>query len=199
MCSEDFRPDQSLPEGAQIRPTDYRGSGYDRGHQCPSGDRTADKSANSETFLMSNMLPQTPDLNRQLWRKFEEYCRDQLKGGDNELYIVTGGVGTIERIGGGKVNVPGSCWKIAVILPSGDDDLKRINAGTRVVSVLMPNETGPEIASGKWSDYLTSVDKIEELTKLDLLSNLPLDVQAALEARIDTGRASSARGEQANG
>jgi endonuclease G len=187
--NNDFRPDPLLPATSQIRPNDYRGSGYDRGHLCPSGDRTADEELNSNTFLMSNMLPQTPDLNRQLWRKFEEYCRDQLRSGQNELYIVSGGVGSIERIGDGKVNVPASCWKVAVILPTGDDDLKRIDQNTRVVSVLMPNDTGPEIASGKWSDYITSVDKIEELTKLDLLSNLPKEVQTALESRIDTGRA----------
>jgi endonuclease G len=141
------------------------------------------------------MLPQTPDLNRHLWNKFEEYCRDQLKGGENELYIVTGGVGSIERIGEGKVNVPGSCWKIAVILPSGEDDLKRINEKTRVVSVLMPNLTAPEIAEGAWRDYLTSVDKIEEMAKLDLLSNLPVEVQKVLESKIDSGRAANSKTE----
>jgi endonuclease G len=189
--SDDFRPDATLPATAQIRPTDYRGSGYDRGHQCPSGDRTADADLNSQTFLMSNVLPQTPDLNRQLWRKFEEYCRDQLKSGENEEYVICGGVGTLKRIAGGKVNVPASCWKIAVILADGDDDLKRITADTRVVAVLMPNANGPEIASGKWSDYLTSVDKIEAATGLDLLSNVPVEVQAIIEARIDSGRAPS--------
>lgn len=137
------------------------------------------------------MLSQAPDLNRQLWRKFEEYCRSQLKGGANEAYIITGGAGSKERIGGGKVNVPVSCWKIAVILPSGEDDLKRIDAQTRVVAVLMPNEDGPEIAGGKWSDYFTSVDKIEELTGYDFLSNLPKPLQDALEAQVDSGRARS--------
>lgn len=197
--SEDFYSDPLLPAAAQIQPNDYRGSGYDRGHVCPSGDRTADKELNAQTFLMSNMLPQTPDLNRQLWRKFEEYLRTQLKSGQNELYIVAGGEGTLERIADGKVNVPTSCWKVAVILPSGEGDLKRIDGNTRVVSVVMPNQSGAEISRGKWSDYLTSVDKIEELTKLDLLSNLPLEVQAALESRIDTGRASTTKGEQADG
>lgn len=187
--SNTFRPDPDLPSDSQIRPTDYRGSGYDRGHQCPSGDRTADAETNAVTFFMSNMLPQAPDLNRQLWRKFEEYCRSQLKGGANEAYIICGGAGSKKRIGGGKVNVPVSCWKIALILPSGEDDLKRIDAQTRVVAVLMPNQDGPEISGGKWSDYLTSVDKIEELTGYDFLSNLPKGVQDALEAKVDSGRA----------
>lgn len=195
--SEDFRPDEALPAGNQIRPTDYRGSGYDRGHQCPSGDRTADSEINSTTFLMSNMLPQRPDLNRQLWRKFEEYCRDQLKSGENEEYVICGGIGTLGRIGEGKVNVPASCWKVAVILPAGDNDLKRIDAGTRVVAVLMPNQNGPEIAEGKWSDYLVSVDKIEAATGLDLLSNLPVELQAVIEERTDSGRSPSRKSDSA--
>ena len=97
--SNDFRPDLALPAALQVRPNDYRSSGYDRGHICPSGDRTAEKEANSSTFLMSNMLPQAPDLNRQVWAKFEEYLRSQLKDGSNEIYIVSGGAGTLGRIG----------------------------------------------------------------------------------------------------
>lgn len=97
--SNDFRPDLSLPTVLQVRPNDYRSSGYDRGHQCPSGDRTSGEEANSSTFLMSNMLPQAPDLNRQVWRKFEEYLRTQLKDGTNEIYIVCGGAGTLGCIG----------------------------------------------------------------------------------------------------
>lgn len=187
--SEDFRPDPLLPPQSRIRPNDYRDSGYDRGHQCPSGDRTADKELNSSTFLMSNMLPQTPDLNRQLWRKFEEYCRTQRRSGANEMYIVSGGTGSVERIGGGKINVPASCWKVAVILPTGDNDVARIDASTRVITVLMPNKSGPEISDGDWRTYLTSVDKIEDATKLDLLSNVPAEIQKVIEARVDTGRA----------
>lgn len=190
----DFRPDPLLPEAAQIRPTDYRGSGYDRGHQCPSADRTADKGANSNTFLMSNMLPQTPDLNRQLWRKFEEYCRSQLRGGGNEIYLITGGVGSLARIADDKVNVPASCWKVAVILPTGENDLKRIDKKTRVIAVLMPNQNGPDIVTGSWRTYLTSVDKIEAATKLDLLSKVPVKIQKMLEAKVDSGRATNSKG-----
>lgn len=183
--SNTFRPDPDLPLDSQIRPTDYRGSG----HGCPSGGRTSDAQTNALTFYMSNMLPQAPDLNRQLWRKFEEPCRSQLRSGANEAYIISGGTGSKARIGRGKINVPLSCWKIAVILPSGEDDLKRIDTQTRVVAVLMPNEDGPEIAGGKWNDYLTSVDEIEKLTDYDFLANLPKPLQDALEAKVDLGRA----------
>ncbi len=189
--SENFRPDETLPADCQVKPTDYRGSGYDRGHQCPSGDRTANADLNSATFLMSNMLPQAPDLNRIVWNKFEEYCRDQLKMGVNEEYIVCGGVGSKETIADGKVNVPVSCWKIAVILPVGDDDLKRIDANTRIVAVNIPNDDAA-LAGKTWRDFLVSVDSIETATGYDFLSNVPKDVQDTLEAKVDSGRAPSA-------
>jgi hypothetical protein len=54
-----FAPDPDLPEGFfQVRPNDYRGSGFDRGHMCPSGDRTATKEDNEATFYVTNMVPQ---------------------------------------------------------------------------------------------------------------------------------------------
>jgi DNA/RNA endonuclease G (NUC1) len=121
-----FMPDPLLPPDSQIRPNDYRGSGFDRGHVCPSGDRTSSRENNNATFVMSNMLPQTAALNRQVWEKLEEYERSQVRAG-NELYIVAGGAGTQSRIAQGKINVPAVCWKIRVVLPDGDNDLRRIN------------------------------------------------------------------------
>lgn len=191
--SNDFRPDLSLPADSQVSPSAYRGSGYDRGHQCPSGDRTSSAETNSATFLMSNMLPQSPDLNRVVWNKLEEYCRDQIKQGANEEYIVCGGVGSKSTIADGSVNVPAQCWKIVVFLPSGDNDLARITPQTRVLAVLMPNDDAA-LAGKTWRDFLVSVDSIEEATGYDFLSNVPKAVQDVLEAKVDTGRAPSTRG-----
>lgn len=186
--ANNFRPDETLPREWWIVPSDYRGSGYDRGHQCPSGDRTSSAATNSTTFLMSNMLPQAPDLNRNLWAKFEDYCRSQLKGGTNEEYIICGGVGSKETIAKGRVNVPVSCWKIALILPTGDDDLTRINARTRVLAINIPNDDAA-LAGKTWRDFLVSVRSVETATGYDFLSNLPRDVQDALETKVDSGRA----------
>lgn len=191
--SNDFRPDEMLPVALQVTPNDYRGSGYDRGHQCPSGDRTSNSDANSSTFLMSNMLPQAPDLNRQVWRKFEEYLRSQLKDGTNEIYVVCGGTGTLGRIGEGRINIPAKCWKVALILPVGDGDLKRVSADTRVIAVEMPNVDGDATAKGGWRDFLTTTDALEAETGLDLWSRVPVEVQQVIEASVDSGRAKPTR------
>src|SRR5262245_55702066 len=93
-----FAPDARLPSAWQIRPSDYQGSGYDRGHICPSGDRTDSQANNAAVFVMSNMLPQTKDLNQHVWEKLESYSRSLVKAGD-ELYIIAGSYGEQERIG----------------------------------------------------------------------------------------------------
>ncbi len=182
----DFHPDPLLPPESQIRPSDYRGSGYDRGHVCPSGDRTATTEDNDATFAMSNMLPQTAALNQHVWKELEDYCRDLANQG-NELYIAAGGVGSAKRIGKGKVNVPTDCWKVIVVLPEGDGDLSRIDAKTRVIGVLMPNQQNKQVEKADWPQYATSVLQIEKATGFDFFSNVPATVRRQLEARVDKG------------
>lgn len=186
-----FMPDPMLPAALQIRPNDYRGAGYDRGHVCPSGDRTRDSAFNQGTFVMSNMLPQAAALNRQVWRKLEEYERTLAKSG-NELYIVAGGAGSISRIGG-KINIPDVCWKILVVLPNGDNDLARINSSTRVIAVSMPNRDRAEIGQSQWAQWITTPAQIERTTGLKFFTNLPSVVRNALEAKKDSGRATASR------
>lgn len=61
---DNFAADPDLPSGwYQVKATDYKGSGFDRGHDCPSADRTGSAADNSATFLMSNMMPQAPNNN----------------------------------------------------------------------------------------------------------------------------------------
>jgi endonuclease G len=65
VSQDNFRPDDSLPDAwYKGRPSDYTGSGYDRGHIAPSADRTHNEADNSATFLMSNMMRQVLELKR---------------------------------------------------------------------------------------------------------------------------------------
>ena len=90
---DNFRPDDALPaEAYKVRPTDYTGSGYDRGHIAPSADRTRNEADNSSTFLMTNMMPQVPEVNRGVWGDLEDYCRELVQQG-KELYISGGARG----------------------------------------------------------------------------------------------------------
>ncbi len=90
---DDFRPDTSLPLGwYSAKPADYANSGFDRGHLCPSADRSRSREDNSATFLMSNLVPQAPDNNRITWENLESYGRRLVKEG-HELYIIAGPLG----------------------------------------------------------------------------------------------------------
>ncbi len=180
---DDFRPDESLPEGFYaVRATDYRGSGYDRGHLVPSADRTTSSADNSATFLMTNIIPQSAANNREVWNELEQYSRELVEEG-KELYIIAGPEGRIKAIANGKVTVPQYTWKIIVVLDRPGSGLEGITADTRAIAVRVPNTD--RVANTAWRDYRVSVDVLETATGYDFLSNLPAAVQAAIESRVD--------------
>ncbi|WP_375435785.1 DNA/RNA non-specific endonuclease [uncultured Hymenobacter sp.] len=190
---DDFRPDPALPGTFYtVTRNSYTGSGFDKGHNCPSADRTTDLDDNSATFLMTNMLPQAPNNNQRTWGDLEEWTRQQVRNGQ-EVYIVMGSYGKggtglngpKTSIDNGRVTVPAHVWKVLVILPEGADDLRRIAAGqARIIAVDTPND---QSVSPDWSRYRVSIDALEAATGLDLLSKLPLDVQTRLQAPVDAG------------
>ncbi|MBM4173956.1 MAG: DNA/RNA non-specific endonuclease, partial [Ignavibacteria bacterium] len=103
-----FITDTSLPESfTRITHDDYTKSGYDRGHIVRSEERTANIEDNTSTFLMSNILPQTPTLNQQTWLSLEYECERLCKSEGKELYVIAGGLfsGIPTRLNG-KVAIP---------------------------------------------------------------------------------------------
>jgi endonuclease G len=188
----DFRPDPALPsQFTHVLPRDYTGSGFDRGHLCNSEDRTRNDADNSATFVMTNIVPQTPDLNRGPWVKLESYARTLVRQG-NKLSIIAGCSGMHTTIGRtNSVTVPTACWKVIVVLPPGRSPLTALKADTRVIAVDMPNTQG--IKNKDWRVYLTTVREIEAKTGYDFLSTVPRDMQDQIETRKDTGRARAAR------
>lgn len=188
-----FATDVLLPTGVyRVSSSSYTGSGFDRGHNCPSGDRTFSSTDNRETFLMTNMMPQAPNNNQQTWEKLESYCRTLVSQG-NECYIIcgsygvggTGSNGTKTTLDAGRVTVPKQIWKVVLVLPAGTNDVSRVNTSTRVIAVNTPNIN--TIVTSTWGGYRTSVDAIEAATGYDILSILPDDIESTLESRVDNG------------
>ncbi|MBC8154833.1 MAG: DNA/RNA non-specific endonuclease [Bacteroidetes bacterium] len=186
-----FRPDPTLPSTwFAAKTSDYSKTGFDRGHLCPSDDRDGTADENSATFLLTNIVPQAPRHNREVWKNLEDYTRRLVLAG-NEVYVIagvngTGGTGTngfATSIAGGNITVPASLWKILLVLPAGDDDLSRISPDTRVIAVNIPNT--PLAADKPWPFYLVSINAIQKLTGYDFLTSLPPDLQRTLESRID--------------
>lgn len=103
----DFRADKRIANGPT--PEDYTNSGYDRGHMTPAADSNSDKQM-SETFLMTNMTPQLPSVNRVAWRMLEDRVRSVPF-----VHVITGAVYKYpaKTIGKNKVPVPIALYKIA--------------------------------------------------------------------------------------
>jgi endonuclease G len=190
----DFFPDPDLPKGFhRITPRDYTGTGFDRGHLCPRSDRTATNEMANATFVMTNIVPQSPHLNQRAWADFEDYCRDQVKDKHQVLYVVAGpqGVGgegsngRAETIAGGKVTVPAKCWKVVLAVDGGtggDDDIGRVGPHTRVLAVMMPNNQS--VGHG-WQKYRTSVRDVESLTGCRFFDRVPPNIIDPLKSRVD--------------
>ena len=177
----DFRPDSRLPDGwKKVTPSDYSGSGFDRGHLCPSADRSNSVKANSETFLMTNMSPQTHDLNAGPWEKLESYSRS-LARRNVTLYIIAGQYGEKGKIKN-KITVPTNFWKIIVVLPD-NGDVSTINQDTRIIAVDMPNSEG--VQNENWRKFRTTVLNIEQRTNYNFFSNLPENVRNSLKTKVD--------------
>jgi len=179
---DDFRADTTLPTGwYRVQATDYSGSGFDRGHMCPSADRTITVTANSSTFLMTNMIPQLPANNQGVWANLETYSRTLVSQG-NELYIISGGQGLLHFIANGHVAVPAQTWKVIIVLPVGSNDVSRVTTSTRTIAVVVPNSGS---INSDWRTYRVSVDQIEAITGFDFFSNVSSGIQAVIEGRVD--------------
>lgn len=188
-----FSADQLLPSDKQILTSDYTNGGFDRGHMARSADRTVANVDNATTFYLTNIVPQMADLNQGVWAQFENALGDSATKGGRAVYIITGPLfskshGLTFLKNEGKVAIPDSTWKVALIGPRNGgvpfthgnlqtwDDV----AGVTVLAVNMPNVAG--VRNDPWQKYLTTVDKIEQATGYDFLSLIPVAFQNALEA-----------------
>lgn len=169
--SDDFRPDADLEPGKRAELSDYRGSGYDRGHMAPAGDMAWDEQAMSESFYLSNMVPQVGiGMNRGIWMELEKKVRNWvLERG--ELYVYSGPIylgGDTETIGRNKVAVPSFLYKV-VLDPSQKE----------AIALIMPNR---KLRTEDLPTYLVSVREVEKETGLHFFANLSEIEQEKLEA-----------------
>lgn len=173
---EDFREDPAI-SGTQALLTDYRGSGYDRGHQLPSQDRVRTAEENSQTFLLSNMSPQINKFNAKLNLTAERAVRDAARQ-FGKAYVVTGPVltdnkGNFETIGKNKVSIPLRFFKAVLCFDK--------NGKAYAIGLLMPQN----YTDGNLHTYLYSIDELEKTIGFDLFPNLPDEIENAVEASFN--------------
>jgi endonuclease G len=154
-------------------PDDYSRSGYDRGHLAPSADFRWDEQAQSESFFMSNMSPQTPAFNRGIWKHLEEQVRDWAKELDT-VYVITGPVlsSGLQTIGSSNVAVPEYYYKVI---------LDHKESKTEAIGFILRNEGSKE----SLADFAVSVDSVEKITGIDFFPMLPDSIETVGESKVD--------------
>lgn len=198
----EFDTDYTLPPSFKaVNHQDYSSSGFDRGHLCPHSDRAANEKMSFATFVMTNIIPQAPNVNQKAWRELEDYGRDLVRKQHVRLYIISGpngqgGVGwdirakrpiAAQTIGKThKVVVPAECWKIIVVAPEtgGSGDPAAFTADARVISVLMPNDN-TVVTNDYWAPYRTTPAAIEQKTGYHFFDRLKPEVADALRNKQD--------------
>ena len=165
--TNNFRTDYNISSKSSS-PSDYRGSGYDRGHLAPAGDMKINSRAMSESFLMSNISPQNPSFNRGGWKKLESLVR--MWSRNRASYVTTGGVlnsNSYRKIGKSKISVPTQFYKV-IFIPSEN----------KMIAFLMPNQK----IENSLKNYVVSVDHIEEITGIDFHHKLEDELEGKLES-----------------
>ena len=161
-----------IPGSAKL--SDYRGSGYDRGHLLSSADRTSSEELNESTFSLLNMSPQNHRYNAGLFLKAEDAERDAARQ-YGELYIVTGPVfsDNMETIGESEVAVPEEFYKVFL----GQD----ADGEWHAVGLILPQE----YENGNLKPYFVTVDEVEKATGIDFYPSLPDSIENKVEAEYD--------------
>lgn len=171
--NEVFHEDEEVPN-PRAYDSDYRSSGYDRGHMCPSGDNKWDKKAQEQSFLFTNICPQRHNLNTGAWNDVELQCREWAKR-YGDLYIVCGPILYDQQhrtIGRNRVVVPEAFFKVV---------LRKQNNYYKAIGFVYENKG----ASRNMERYVRSVDDIEEITGLDFFSTLPDNIENTIERQTN--------------
>jgi len=170
--TEDFRHDSQIPRSAEL--ADYKGSGWSRGHMVPAADMKWSARAMSETFLLSNIVPQDSRNNSGAWNRIEQQVRRWVEKEDS-IVIITGPIYDDEKepryIGSTKVRIPDYIYKIVF-----DETPPK-----KMIAFIAPNR---DTNKKPWQ-LVVSVDEVEEATGMDFFSKLPKSEQESLEAGLD--------------
>jgi endonuclease G len=170
--TDNFKEDPLISTGSASL-SDYKSTGYDRGHLAPAADFAWSLETMKESFFMSNMSPQTPGFNRGVWKELEEQVRDWAVE-HKELYIVVGPLyrGKVATVGKNKVAIPTAYFK--AILDISPPEVKAIG-------FIMPNAKSNEEIEA----FVVSLDEIEKQANLDLFPILPDALEKRLESKSE--------------
>ncbi len=172
-----FKVDTGLSNFNRSKASDYKRSGYDRGHMAPSGTIDYSREANDQTFLYSNMAPQLAGFNRDMygnqgaWGRLEHDIRNWVSK-RRALYVVSGTYfNGSESYIGNHVGVPSAFYKIIVDIDKG-----------QAIAFWLPHE---EQTANKLASYQVTIAEIEDKTGVDFFTGISAQQQLSLRNNLN--------------
>jgi endonuclease G len=150
---DDFRPDPQVTPACSATLADYAtvGKTHDRGHMSPAKNNTINPEIMSESFFLSNMVPQVANNNRGIWKQLEMQERQWAMAPGTDFYIISGGIYDAGHAKTGNgLGIPTRLYKIIIEKNS-----------KKVMAYLMPNQALPVADLPK---YQTTVLAVEQAT-----------------------------------
>lgn len=161
--NSEFKEDESFPQHLRATLADYKGSGFDRGHQAAAANHKSSSQAMEDTFFLSNMCPQCPEFNRGYWLKLEKHVRNLTKEYAN-VFVISGPLYLpnfeengrryvkYEVLGENNLCVPTHFFKVITF-----EDLQ---GRKETQAFILPNEAIPQ--NMPMDRFKTTVEKVEK-------------------------------------
>ena len=173
-----FREDPEIPIQYRSKLSDYSGSGFSRGHLCPSADRLCSQEQNSQTFFLSNMQPQYQNHNNGLWARLEDKIRVWADKCDT-LYVVKAATIRSDQILDVKCNdrliVPKYFYMAVLAYDKATNEYTAMGLWTEHRDITDSNKN--------LGDYAITIDELEERTGIDFFCNLPDGIEDKVEMK----------------
>lgn len=177
-----YPDDPDIPVKDRFAFDPYWGSGYDHGHICPSADRQYSYEANKQTFYISNMQPQRNVFNAGVWADMEAQLRNKWNTNKfrRTLYVAKGGTidNTMQTLGttASGLIIP-RYFFMAILCEDGSGKFKALG-------FWIEHKNADQ--SRDLSQYVVSIDRLEELTGIDFFCNLPDEIENEVESNTRT-------------
>lgn len=181
--TNDFRIDTLIKSGSaeekdyflktknELGKYEYDGYGYDRGHLAPSADFRWSQRALSESYFYSNMSPQLPTFNREIWADLEGLVRSYVYENKRPLIVYTGPVlndnlKKQERSING-VSIPEEFYKVVVDFEA-----------RKGIAYILPQEGSNNYPI---EYFATTIDEVESVTGIDFLHQIDDETEESIE------------------
>ncbi len=180
-----FQPDPDVATSSQL--SDYSGSGFSRGHLCPSADRLCSREQNSQTFYLTNMQPQWQAHNGGLWERMEAKIRDWA-GNCDTLYVVKAAtISDVEINGNTEAGVYDQRCNNRLLVPKyfymAVLSYKKATNQYRALALWTLHQNATD-SNMNYGDYAITIDELERRTGIDFFCNLPDSVEDDVEATV---------------